>query len=213
MGKFGFELYFARSPVAFKVLIAMEEMGLAYHGIELDVSQGQQYDPAYTRLNPNNKIPCLVDHAPSDGGAALPVFESGAILLYLAEKTGTFLPREARARIAVIQWVFWQMAGLGPTMGQARHFRFFARERIPYAIERFTNEATRQYGVLDRQLTDREYLCGEYSIADMACWTWLLYSKSNGQDLDAHPHLARWFRAVEVRPAVQRVAERYWQGL
>jgi GST-like protein len=206
------DLYMARSPVAFKVLIALEEMKLSYNAINVDVMSGQQLTPAYTAINPNQRIPALVDHSPQDGGEPVQIFESGAILVYLAEKSGRFYPRAPRDRMSVMQWVFWQMAGQGPAMGQARHFLYFARDRCPYAIDRFTGEAGRLCGVLDRQLEGRDYICGEYTIADMACWPWLLYSRSNQLDLGAFPNLSRWFRAVGERAAVDRVAERYWKG-
>jgi GSH-dependent disulfide-bond oxidoreductase len=207
------DLYMARSPVAFKVLIALEEMALPYNAISLDVTAGEQLTPQYSAINPNRRVPALVDHAPTGGGAPLRVFESGAILIYLAEKSGRFFPSALRDRMAVLQWVFWQMAGQGPAMGQTRHFLYFARERCPYAIERFIYEAGRLCGVLDRQLEGRSYICDQYSVADMACWPWLLYARSNHQDLDAFPNLARWFHAVEGREAVARVAERYWKGV
>jgi GST-like protein len=206
------DLYMARSPVAFKILIALEEMNLSYNPIPIDVTAGEQLTAHYSALNPNQRIPALVDHAPADGAAPLAVFESGAILVYLAEKSGRFFPVALRERMSVLQWVFWQMAGQGPAMGQARHFLYFARERCPYAIERFTYEAARLCRILDRQLADRDYICGDYSIADMACWPWLLFASSNQLQLQAFPDLARWFRAVEQRDAVQRVAERYWKG-
>lgn len=207
------DLYTARSPVVFKVLIALEEMGLSFRSIPLDVTKGEQYSESYSAINPNARIPALVDHAPADGGPPIALAESGAILVYLAEKTGQFLPTAARQRAEVLQWVFWQMASLGPTMGQTRHFLLFARERCPYAIERFSHEAARLYDVLDKRLTGRDYVCGDYSIADMACWPWLLYSKSNGLDLDTYAHVARWFRQVASRPAVERVAQTWWNGL
>jgi GST-like protein len=207
------DLYTARSPVVFKVLIALEEMGLAFRSIPVDVTKGEQYAEAFTAVNPNAKIPALVDDAPADGGAPIALGESGAILVYLAEKTGRFLPSAARQRAEVLQWVFWQMASLGPTMGQTRHFRFFAREHCAYSIERFGHEAARLYGVLDKRLAGREYVCGDYSIADIACWPWLLFTKSNGLDLDAYANVARWFRHVASRPAVERVAQAWWEGL
>jgi GSH-dependent disulfide-bond oxidoreductase len=207
------DLYMARSPVAFKVLIALEEMNLSYNPISVDVMTGEQLTSQYSAINPNQRVPALVDHAPTGGGAPLQVFESGAILVYLAEKSGRFFPTALRERMSVLQWVFWQMAGQGPAMGQARHFLYFARERCPYAIERFTYEAGRLCRILDRQLAGREYICDRYSIADMACWPWLLYAKSNQLDLESFVNLARWFRAIEDRDAVARVAERYWKGL
>ena len=161
------DLYTARSPVVFKVLIALEEMGLSFRSIPLDVTKGEQYSESFAAINPNARIPALVDHAPADGGPPIALAESGAILVYLAEKTGQFLATAARQRAEVLQWVFWQMASLGPTMGQTRHFLLFARERCPYAIERFSHEAARLYGVLDKRLTGRDY-----SVATIRTRTW-----------------------------------------
>jgi len=201
------ELYTARSPVVFKVLIALEEMGLSFRSIPLDVTKGEQYSESFAAINPNARIPALVDPAPADGGPPIALAESGAILVYLAEKTGQFLPTATRQRAEVLQWVFWQMASLGPTMGQTRHFLLFARERCPYAIERFSREAARLHEVLDKRLTGRDYVCGGYSIADMACWPWVVSHERQGQNFEEFTHVGRWFEAVRARPAVRRAYE------
>jgi len=207
------KLYSARSPAVFKVLIGLEELGLEFEDRPVNIPQGEQLTPEVLAFSPNGRVPALVDTEPADGGAPIPVFESGAILIYLAEKYGRLLPTGQRARTAVLEWVMWQMAGLGPMMGQARHFRHFTLEPQPYSVERFTNEVTRLFSVLDRRLEGRTFICDAYSIADICCWPWLLFARSNGQDLDAFVHLARWFRAVQERPAVQRVAQRWWAGV
>jgi len=206
-------LYAARSPAVFKVLIALRELGLSFQSKLVDISRGEQLDPEFLKLSPNGRIPALVDTEPADGGAPMSVFESGAILIYLAEKYGRLLPQDLRRRIAVLEWIMWQMAGLGPTMGHARHFRHFAPEPNPYAVSRFTNEATRLFSVLDIQLRGRDFICGDYSIADICCWPWLLYSASNGQDMSTFPELTRWFQAVRQRPAVEEVAKEWWEGI
>jgi GST-like protein len=199
------ELHFFPSPNGQKVAIALEECGLPYRVVPVDLAKGEQFDPAYLALNPNNKIPTLVD--PGGPGGRHAVFESGAILLYLAEKTGQLLPTDPAARSEALQWLFWQVGGLGPMAGQAHHFRAFAPEQVPYAIRRYTDECNRLYGVLDRRLARREWLAGEYSVADIACWPWIRPWRRQGQDLDAFPHLARWFEAVGRRPAVCRALE------
>lgn len=207
------QLYSARSPAVFKILIALAEMGLSFEDHPVNIAVGEQLAPAFRQFGPNGRVPVLVDTDPADGGAPLPVFESGAILIYLAEKYDHLLPAAPRQRSEVLQWVMWQMSGLGPIMGQARHFRHFALGEQPYAVERFTNEVTRLFNVLDRRLQGRAFVCDDYSIADICCWPWLLYAKSNGQDMDAFPDLARWFAAVGDRPAVAQVAADWWAGV
>ncbi len=192
------------SPNSQKVRIFLEEAGLEHKLMLVDIGKGEQYKPDYLAISPNNKVPALVDHAPSDGGAPISLFESGAILVYLAEKTGRFMPQDLRGRYEVLKWLFWQMGGLGPMAGQAGHFLVFAPEPVPYAIERYVKELARLYGVLDRHLAGREYIAGEYGIADMACYPWLVSHAGHGQDLAEFPNLARWFEAVRARPAVQR---------
>ena len=186
------DLYSSATPNGQKIHIMLEETGLAYRINWVDIAKGEQFDPAFLKISPNNKIPAIVDLDGPDGGP-ISVFESGAILLYLAEKTGRFLPTERRARTAVYAWLMFQMGGVGPMLGQAHHFRAYARERIAYAIERYTNEAARLYRVLDRRLGEREYLAGEYSIADMAVFPWIRLHGRQGQDLADYGNLARWF--------------------
>lgn len=206
-------LFTACSPTVFKVLIALEELGLDFECHPVNVALGEQLRPEVLKVTPNGRIPALVDPEPADGGEPITVFESGAILIYLGEKTGKLMPSDTRRRTEVTQWIMWQMAGLGPTMGHARHFRHYAQEKIPYAIDRFTHEATRLYSVLDQRLQGREWICGELSMADICCWPWLLYSKSNGQRMEDFPDLARWFEAFGERPAVRRVAAAWWEGV
>ena len=198
------DLFYWPTPNGWKISIALEELALPYTVHAVNIGRGEQFEPAFLALSPNNRIPAITDHSPADGGPALSIFESGAILLYLAEKTGRLMPTDLRGRVEVNQWLMWQMGGLGPMLGQAHHFRQYAPEQIPYAIERYTREAARLYGVLNRRLADREYIAGDYSIADIAAWPWILPYKRQGQALEDFPHLNRWFRAVGARPAVQR---------
>ena len=198
------ELYFWPTPNGLKVKLFLEEAQLPYRVVLVNLGKGEQLAPAFLAIAPNNRIPAIVDREPADGGPPLPLFESGAILWYLAEKTGRFLPR-GRARMEVLAWLFWQMAGLGPMAGQNGHFRAYAPRPIPYAIERYTRETHRLYGVLDQRLARREFIAGEYSIADMACYPWIVPHAAHGQDLDEFPHLRRWFEAIRARPATVRV--------
>ncbi|MFT3962979.1 glutathione binding-like protein [Propionivibrio sp.] len=195
-------LYYWTTPNGHKITIFLEEAQLPYEIIPVNISKGEQFDPGFLRISPNNRIPALVDHAPADGGAPVPVFESGAILLYLAEKTGRFIPSDARGRTDVMQWLFWQMAGLGPMAGQNHHFAHYAPEKIPYAIDRYLKETNRLYGVLDKRLAGREYIAGEYSIADMASYPWIVLWQRQQQNLDDFPNLKRWFERIQSRPAV-----------
>ena len=195
------ELYSSATPNGQKIHIMLEETGLAYRIHWVDIASGEQFDPAFLTISPNNKIPAIVDREGPDG-APISVFESGAILLYLADKTGRFLPTESRARTAVYEWLMFQIGGVGPMLGQAHHFRAYARERIPYAIERYTNEAARLYRVLDRRLGEQAYLAGEYSIADMAVFPWIRLHGRQGQDLADYDNLTRWFEVIAARPAV-----------
>ncbi len=197
------ELYSSATPNGQKIHIMVEETGLAYRIHWINIAKGEQFEPAFLKISPNNKIPAIVDRDGPDG-APISVFESGAILLYLAEKTGRFLPTEPRARTAVYEWLMFQIGGVGPMLGQAHHFRAYARERIPYAIERYTNEAARLYRVLDRRLGEQEYLAAEYSIADMAVFPWIRLHGRQGQDLARHGNLARWFEMIAARPAVAK---------
>jgi GST-like protein len=176
-----YDVYVARSPAPWKVLIALGELGVPFVEHEINPTIGQQLTPEFKSLNPNSKVPVLVDHSPSDGGGPFVVFESGAILLYLAEKHDRLMPKNIRERYEALQWIMWQMAGLGPIFGNARHFRHFTPEPVPYGVERFSSECERLCSVLDRHLAGRQYIAGnEYSMADICCWPWLLYRESNG---------------------------------
>jgi len=181
----------------------LEECRLPYAVVPVDISKGEQFEPSFLAISPNNRIPAIVD---PDGphGRPISVFESGAILQYLGRKTGKFYPREERARVAVDEWLFWQVGGLGPMAGQANHFRRYAPQSIPYAVERYTNEVNRLFGVMNKQLADRAFLAGRYSIADMACVGWVRLAERMGQDLTEFPHLKRWFETIRARPAVKR---------
>jgi GSH-dependent disulfide-bond oxidoreductase len=201
------DLYYFPTPNGLKVRLFLEEAGLAYRVVPVDLERGEQFRPEFLAISPNNKIPAIVDHEPSDGGAPLSIFESGAILWYLAEKYGRLLPRTARERHEVLQWLTWQVAGLGPMAGQAGHFRAHAPSSVPYAIDRYTKETARLYAVLERRLQPTGYIVGEYSIADVACYPWIVPHQGHGQQLDAFPKLSRWFRSVSERPATRRVYE------
>ncbi|MFW6051697.1 MAG: glutathione S-transferase N-terminal domain-containing protein [Myxococcota bacterium] len=197
------ELYTAPTPNGQKAQIMLEEVGLPYEVHPVNILAGDQLEPDFLAISPNNKIPAIVDRE-GPGGAPLSLFESGAILIYLAEKAGTLIPEDPRRRYECLAWLMFQMGGLGPLLGQAHHFRVYAPERIPYAIERYTNEAGRMYRVLERRLADHEYLAGGYSIADVATYPWIRPYKMQGQDLARYPNLQRWYSAVRARPAVQR---------
>ncbi len=197
------DLYTWATPNGRKISIMLEEVALPYAVIKVDISNGDQFKPEFLAINPNGKIPAIVDHD-GPGGRNLAIFESGAILIYLAEKTGKLLPSEPVARMAVIEWLMFQMGGIGPMLGQAHHFRRFAPERIPYAIERFEKEAARIYAVLDRRLGAAEYLADDYSIADIASYPWIARHEWQGIRLDDFPHVRRWFTSISDRPAVQR---------
>lgn len=200
------DLYFSPTPNGLKIRLFLEETGLPYRLVPVRLSAGEQFAPAFLAISPNNKIPAIVDHAPLHGAEPLPVFESGAILHYLAEKSGQLLPADSRARLEAMQWLFWQVAGLGPMAGQAGYFRVYASEPQPAAIERYTREVSRLYGVLNRRLEGRDYLAGgAYSIADIACYPWVVPHAAHGQTLSAFPNVARWFERIQQRPATQRV--------
>ena len=199
------DLYYWTTPNGHKITMFLEEAGLPYRILPINISQGEQFAPEFLKIAPNNRIPAIVDHAPADGGEPLALFESGAILLYLADKTGRFIPPDLRGRNTVLQWLFWQMGGLGPMAGQNHHFGTFAPEKIPYAIERYVKETARLYGVLDRQLSDgREGIAGDYAIADMACYPWVVPYQRQQQQLESFPHLAAWFARIQARPATVR---------
>ncbi|MDG4576575.1 MAG: glutathione S-transferase N-terminal domain-containing protein [Defluviicoccus sp.] len=201
------DLHYWPTPNGHKITIFLEEAGLAYTVKPVDIGKGEQFRPEFLKISPNNRMPAIVDHAPSDGGGPLSVFESGAILLYLAEKTGQFLPSNLRGRTQVLEWLFWQMGGLGPMAGQNHHFTQYAPEKIPYAIERYQRETERLYGVLDRRLADRAFIADTYSIADMAAYPWIVPHKRQGQDLDTFPNVKRWFETIRARAAVVRAYE------
>ena len=198
------DLYYWTTPNGHKITIFLEEAQIPYTIKPINIGKGDQFAPDFLKISPNNRIPAIVDQAPSDGGAPISVFESGAILQYLAEKTGQFLPTDLRKRFDVMQWLFWQMGGLGPMLGQNHHFSQYAPEKIPYAINRYVKETERLYGVLDTQLQDHEFIAGEYSIADMAAYPWTVPYERQGVQLDEFPHVKRWFAAIKARPAVQR---------
>lgn len=197
------DLYYWPTPNGWKITIMLEELGAPYTVHYVNISRGDQFEPDFLKIAPNNRMPAIVD---PDGpnGAPISVFESGAILQYLGRKFQAFYPTEERARVEVDQWLFWQMGGLGPMAGQANHFRNYAPEKIPYGIDRYTNEVNRLYGVMNRRLADREFLAGAYSIADMACVGWVRQHEGNGQDLADFPNLKRWFDTLSARPAVIR---------
>jgi GST-like protein len=202
------DLYYWTTPNGHKITMFLEETGLAYRIVPVDIGSGAQFEPAFLAISPNNRIPAIVDHAPADGGASLSVFESGAILVYLAEKSGRLLPQQLRGRVEVMQWLFWQMAGLGPMAGQNHHFSRYAPEKIAYAIERYVRETRRLYAVLDRRLADRPFIAGEYSIADIAAYPWIVPHERQGQKLEDFPHLRRWFDTIRERPATVRAYEK-----
>lgn len=198
------DLHTVATPNGHKISIMLEEVGHAYEVIPYDIFAGQQFTPEFLKLNPNNKLPVIVDHDPIGGGAPYTVFETGAILIYLAEKTGRLLSTEPRARHDTLQWLMWQMAGLGPMHGQAHHFIRYAPGENEYARERYLNEAKRLLGVMERRLGEVAYLAGEYSIADVASWPWVRGTRLISLSLDEYPNLARWFHTIEARPAVER---------
>lgn len=200
------QLYYWPTPNGHKITIMLEELGLPYEVRPVDITRGDQFDPEFLRISPNNKMPAITDPE-GPGGEPLSLFESGAILIYLAEKTGRFIPQEPAAYYSMMQWLMFQMGSLGPMAGQAHHFRNYAPETIDYAVNRYTNEVHRLYGVMDRRLAESEYLAGDYSIADMASWPWVRPHERQGQDLDDFPNLKHWFQAIEERPAVQRALE------
>lgn len=197
------DFHFSPTPNGLKVRLFLEEAELPHRVVPVRLSRGEQFRPEFVRISPNAKIPAIVDYTPPGGGEPLPVFESGAILLYLAEKTGRFLPSSARARLEVQQWLFWQVGGLGPMAGQMGHFNVFASEKVPYAIDRFARELHRLYGVLDRRLEGRQYIVDDYSIADMAAYPWIVPHAPHGQRLDDFPRLKRWFETMRDRPGTR----------
>ena len=195
------DLYFWPTPNGWKITIMLEELGLPYTVVPVDIGKGDQFAPEFLAISPNNKMPAIVDPDGPDG-KPVSVFESGAIMIYLAEKTGELMPRDPRGRLRVLEWLMFQMGTVGPMLGQVHHFRRYAPQKIPYAVDRYTNEAGRIYNVIDRRLAEHDYLAGDaYSIADIAVWPWLL-GERQGQSFDDYPNLKRWRDAVKVRPAV-----------
>lgn len=202
------DLHYWTTPNGHKITIFLEETGTPYKIIPVNIGKGEQFAREFLAVSPNNRIPAIVDHDPPDGGAPLPVFESGAILVYLAEKTGRFIPGDVRGRTDVMQWLFWQMGNLGPMSGQNNHFTHYAVDKIQYAMDRYRNEVNRLYGVLNRRLADRPYVAGEYSIADMAIYPWIVPYERQGQKLEDFLHVKRWFEDIRARPAVVRAYEK-----
>ncbi|MEJ6484382.1 glutathione binding-like protein [Nostoc punctiforme UO1] len=202
------DLYYWTTPNGHKITIFLEEVGLQYTINPVNIGAGDQFKPEFLKISPNNRIPAIVDHEPVDGGAPISVFESGAILLYLAEKTGKLIPQDLRQRTQVLEWLFWQMGGLGPMAGQNHHFSAYAPEKIEYAINRYVNETGRLYGVLNKQLADREFVAGDYSIADIAAYPWIVPYERQSQNIEDFPHLKRWFETIKARPATIRAYEK-----
>lgn len=202
------ELYYWPTPNGHKITIFLEEANLDYQIFPVNIGAGDQFKPDFLKIAPNNRMPAIIDRAPTDGGEPISVFESGAILQYLADKTGKFLPTSLRDRQTVMEWLFWQMGGLGPMAGQNHHFVQYAPEKIPYAIDRYVKETARLYGVLDRQLANKDYIAGDYSIADMACYPWIVPHEKQHQNLADFPHLQQWFERMQSRPAIIRAYDR-----
>lgn len=198
------DLYYWTTPNGHKITIFLEEAKLPYEIKPVNIGKGEQFEPEFLKISPNNRIPAIVDHEPVDKGGPLSVFESGAILLYLADKTAQFIPQDIRGRNNALQWLFWQMGGLGPMAGQNHHFAQYAPEKIPYAIERYVNETARLYGVLNKQLEGKDYIAGDYSIADMACYPWMKGYEKQQQDINQFPNVKRWLEKVGTREAVIR---------
>lgn len=197
------DLHYWPTPNGWKISIVLEELGVPYAVKYVNIGRGEQFAPEFLAIAPNNRMPAIVDPE-GPGGRPISIFESGAILQYLGRKFARFYPADERGRVEVDQWLFWQMAGLGPMAGQAHHFRQYAAEKIPYAIDRYTNEVNRLYGVMNKRLADRDYLAGDYSIADIACVGWVRPWKNQGQDIADFPHVKRWFETLMARPAVER---------
>jgi GST-like protein len=195
------DLYYWPTPNGHKVTLFLEEAAVPYRIIPINIGKGEQFTPEFLKIGPNNRIPAIVDTQPKGAAEPVSLFESGAILLYLADKTGRFIAADTAGRADVLQWLFWQMGGLGPMAGQAFHFRLFAQEKLPYAIARYTNETNRLFAVANRRLADRAFLAGAYSIADMACYPWVIAHERLGQDMDDFPHLKRWMEEIRARPA------------
>ncbi len=203
------ELYYWPTPNGHKITLFLEESAVPYRIVPVNIGTGEQFEPQFLAISPNNRMPAIIDRAPADGGEPIPVFESGAILLYLADKTGRFIPADIRGRKSTLEWLFWQVAGLGPMAGQNHHFVQYAPQKIPYAIDRYVNETNRLYGVLDRRLSHAHFLAGDqYTIADMAAYPWIVPWQRQQQDLNEFPALKRWFDEIASRPATQRAYAR-----
>jgi GST-like protein len=198
------DLYYWPTPNGHKITMFLEETDMPYKLVPVNIGAGEQFKAEFLRISPNNRMPAIVDHTPLERGAPISVFESGAILLYLADKSEQFIANDLRGRVQVLQWLFWQVGGLGPMAGQNHHFSRYAPEKIPYAIERYVKETNRLYGVLNQRLGTQEFLAGAYSIADMASYPWIVPHENQGQNLDDFPHLKRWFEAIKKRPATVR---------
>jgi GST-like protein len=199
------DLYYWPTPNGHKITMFLEETGIPYTIYPVNIGKGDQFKPEFLKLSPNNRMPAIVDRAPADGGEPISIFESGAILMYLAQKLRKFRPDDIRGQVEVMQWLFWQVGGLGPMAGQNHHFVAYAGDPVPYAIERYVNETNRLYGVMNKRLADRRYIAGgDYTIADMACYPWIVPHQRQRQDLDDFPNLKRWFHAIGDRPATQR---------
>lgn len=197
------DLYFSTTPNGYKPMILLEELGLDYTIKPVHIGRGEQFDPEFLKIAPNNRIPALVDYAPTGGGEAISIFESGAMMQYLAEKTGKFLPTDLSQRWDTLQWLYWQMGGFGPMLGQNHHFNIYAPEKIDYAIKRYVGETERLYGVLNKAIGDKDFITGEYSIADMACWPWAWRWERQAISLDDFPNVKRWYDIIIERPATQ----------
>jgi GST-like protein len=202
------DLYYWPTPNGHKITMFLEETAMPYKLLPVNIGAGEQFKAEFLRISPNNRMPAIVDHTPLQRGAPISVFESGAILLYLADKSEQFIANDSRGRVEVLQWLFWQVGGLGPMAGQNHHFARYAPEKIPYAIERYVKETNRLYGVLNKRLGTQEFLAGAYSIADMASYPWIVPHENQGQNLDDFPHLKRWFEAITKRPATVRAYAR-----
>ena len=202
------DLHYWPTPNGHKITMFLEETGTPYKIVPVNIGKGDQFQSDFLKIAPNNRMPAIVDHEPADKGAPISLFESGAILEYLGEKTGQFFPHDLRGRNEVRQWLYWQMGGLGPMAGQNHHFAHYAPEKLPYAIERYVKETNRLYGVLNKRLADRPFVAGTYSIADMAAYPWVVPYKNQGQDLNEFSHLKRWFEAIQSRPATIRAYEK-----
>ena len=198
------DLYFWPTPNGWKISIALEEMGLEYKTVPVNIGRGEQFEPEFQAVSPNGRMPAIVDHQPMDGDQPFALAESGVILRYLAEKTGMFMPAERRKRYEAEQWLMWQMAHLGPMLGQHGHFALYAEDKIPYAIDRYRTEVLRLFKVLDKRLEDRVFICDEYSVVDMACWPWVVTYKSQKIDLGEFPNVRRWYDSLKSRPGLRR---------